>query len=165
MLFSTVLTWLLVALGFVVALPALWLVARGLWPERVRLHRQAAERGLFRLFLLGLAPATAAFLLVGVLAKLPKMGALSALVGGLFLAWGFLGAGGLAALIGERLWPSAEGWRQTLRGGLVLVGCALLPVVGWFVLLPLLAILGGGLHLRGWWGRSLVPSESGSAVA
>jgi len=39
MLFSTVLVWLLVAVAFVVALPALWLLSSGLWPETVAKHR------------------------------------------------------------------------------------------------------------------------------
>jgi hypothetical protein len=150
MLFSTVLVWLLVAVGFVVALPALWVLARGLWPEGVERFRRVAELGLIKSFLVGLGPLVVGIVLIAVIAKLPKMGALAALVGGGVLAWGLIGAGGIATLVGERLWPSAEPWRQVKHGGLTLVCCALLPVVGWFVLLPLLAVIGGGIQVRAW---------------
>jgi hypothetical protein len=150
MLFSTVLVWLLVAVGFVVALPALWVLARGLWPVGVGRFRRVAELGLIKSFLVGLGPLVVGIVLIAVIAKLPKMGALAALVGGGLLAWGLIGAGGIATLVGERLWPSAEPWRQVKHGGLTLVCCALLPVVGWFVLLPLLAVIGGGIQVRAW---------------
>lgn len=158
MLFSTVLSWLLVAAGFVVALPALWLLARGLWPETAVRHREAASRGLFKCFLLGLVPLIGSVILIAVLSKVPKMGAFSVLIGGIMIAWGFIGAGGIATLIGERLWPNEEPWRQTKQGGLALVLCALLPVVGWVVLLPMIAILGWGIGLRAWFMKAPQPA-------
>lgn len=148
MLFSTVFTWLLVAAAFVIALPALWILAAGLWPDRAQRLRRVAERGLLRSFFCGLPVLLAAIAIISVLSKLPKMGAVAALLGGVLLTWGLLGAGGTAALLGERLWPKAEPWRQVKHGGLTLVCVALLPVVGWFVLLPLLAVVGAGLQVR-----------------
>lgn len=160
MLFSTVLIWLLVAVAFVVALPALWLLARGLWPEKVERQRVVAGRGLFRCFLIGLGPLIAGVILIAVLSKLPQMGALAVLVGGALIAWGFMGAGGIAALIGERLWPQIEPWRQTKHGGLTIMCCALLPIVGWAVLLPLIAIIGWGINVRTWFVKSeITPPE------
>ena len=150
MLFSTVLTWLLIAVGFVVALPALWLLSRALWPATAQRARDAASGGLLKLFLLGLIPVVVASLVVTILAKALHNGLLSAMVGGLLLTWGFMGAGGIATLVGERLWPQlhVEPWRQTQRGGIVLICCALLPLIGWAVLLPLIAILGWGTNMR-----------------
>lgn len=153
MLFSTVLTWLLVAVAFVVALPALWLLARGLWPEKVEKQRLVVGRGLFKSFLIGLGPLIGGIFLITIISQIPKMGVLSVLVGGALMAWGFMGAGGIAALVGERLWPEVEPWRQTKHGGLTLICCALLPVVGWAFLLPLLAILGWGINVRAWFVR------------
>ncbi len=160
MLFSTVLIWLLVAVAFMVALPALWLLARGLWPESLAKHREVASRGLLKCFLIGLVPMIGGITLIAILSKIPKFGAVAVLVGGVLIAWGFLGAGGIAALIGERLWPQAEPWRQTKHGGMVLVFCALLPVVGWAVLLPLIAILGWGIGLRAWFVKEHVVNAS-----
>jgi hypothetical protein len=160
MLFSTVLIWLLVAVAFVLALPALWLLARGLWPEKVEKQRLVAGRGLLTSFLIGLGPLIAGVILIAVLSKLPKMGALAVLVGGAMIAWGFIGAGGIAALIGERLWPQIEPWRQTKHGGLTIMCCALLPIVGWAVLLPLIAIIGWGINVRVWFVKpEITPPE------
>lgn len=156
MLFSTVFTWLLVAAAFVIALPALWILATGLWPVRTQRLRRLAERGLLRSFFCGLPVLMAGVAVISVLSKLPKMGALAALLGGVLLTWGLLGAGGPAALLGERLWPQAEPWRQVKHGGLTLVCVALLPVVGWFVLLPLLAVIGAGLQVRALFGGGQV---------
>ena len=156
MLFSTVLIWLLVAVAFVVALPALWLLARGLWPEKVERQRVVAGRGLFKCFFVGLGPLIGVIILLAVLSKVPQMGALAVLVGGVMIAWGFIGAGGIAALIGERLWPQIEPWRQTKQGGLTIMCCALLPVVGWAVLLPLIAIIGWGINVRTWFAKTEV---------
>jgi hypothetical protein len=113
-----------------------------------------AGRGLLKSFLIGLAPLIGGIFLITLLSKIPKMGALSVLVGGALLAWGFIGAGGIAALVGERLWPQVEPWRQTKHGGLTLICCALLPIVGWAVLLPLLAVLGWGIQVRSWFLRA-----------
>lgn len=150
MLFSTVLIWLLIAVGFVVALPALWLLTGGLWPEKAGRLRRVAEAGVMKSFFIGLGPLLVAVIVVAVLAKLPKMGALAALSAGVLFAWGFMGISGMAALVGERLWPNVEPWQQVKHGGLTLVCCALLPVVGWFVLLPLLAVTGAGMQVRTW---------------
>jgi hypothetical protein len=113
-------------------------------------QRVVASRGLFKCFLMGLVPLIGGVVLIAILSKVPKFGAVAVLVVGVLIACGFLGAGGIAALIGERLWPQIEPWRQTKHGGLVLVCGALLPVVGWAVLLPLIAILGWGIGLGAW---------------
>jgi len=164
MLFSTVLVWLLIAVAFVIALPALWLFAQGFWPQKVDRLRRVAARGLLKSFFLGLGPLILGTLLITFLSKLPKAGALSVLVAGVLITWGLVGAAGIAAVVGERLWPNTESWRQMKQGGLTLVCCALLPVVGWAVLLPLLAIVGWGIQVRSWFekepGTTAAPSET-----
>ncbi len=164
MLFSTVLMWLLIAAGFVIALPALWLLSRGLWPETALRHREAAKRGLLKCLLLGLVPLVGSVVLITILSKVPKMGALAVLAGGIIIAWGFIGAGGIASLIGERLWPEAPPWKQTKQGGLALVLCALLPVVGWVVLLPLIAVMGWGISLRACFVKAPQPEPAADAA-
>ncbi|MCC6880650.1 MAG: hypothetical protein WBE58_22380 [Verrucomicrobiales bacterium] len=165
MLFSTVLMWLLIAVGFVIALPALWLLSQALWPASAGRARDAAAGGMFRLFLIGLVPVFLGGLLVTFLTKALHNGFLAALIAGILLTWGFLGAGGIATLVGERLWPhlATEPWRQTQRGGLVLVCCALLPMVGWLVLLPLLAILGWGANVRSFVSRNRAAAGTAEA--
>jgi hypothetical protein len=47
------------------------------------------------------------------------------------------------------------------HGGLTLVCCALLPVVGWFVLLPVMAVIGGGIQVRAWFLKDPVEGQIG----
>ena len=41
-----------------------------------------------------------------------------------------------------------------MRGGFVLVGSALLPMVGWVLVLPLIAVMGWGISVRSWFVKS-----------
>jgi hypothetical protein len=42
---------------------------------------------------------------------------------------------------------SQQPWRATLRGGVALGLASLLPILGWFVILPAAVIIGGGANL------------------
>ena len=163
MLISTVLMWLLIALGIAVSLPAIWLVAEAMAaPEATRWRRDRAAAGLLRNLLFGLLPAVAAFLGAAGLLRMARGAAgVFVLAGvGLLLVWALVGAGGLARLVGERLWPddAQTPLRTTARGGTLLVGCCLLPVFGWFGLLPLLLVTGIGIQVRGLFGRRQPPT-------
>lgn len=152
MLMADVLMWLLIAVAFVAALPALWMLDRALWPSRFERKRAAADRSLFVSFLIGLIPA--AITLALSVAGGKKLGlAVVFLIGFAFL-WGFLGSSGIVSRLGAQLWPVADPWRQSRNGGLVLTCSALLPVVGWFVILPLIAIVGMGIQVRSRFGRA-----------
>lgn len=159
MIVSTVLAWLLVAVAFVIAVPALWMLTRGLWPKLAGKTRRAADRGLLICSLVGIVPAIIVVAGTSVLAKIPQGGLFAVIFMGLGLTWGFIGSAGFATRIGETLWPdlsAAAPWKQTRNGGLVLICCALLPVVGWVILLPLIAIAGLGAHVLSWFSRSPV---------
>lgn len=160
MLMSNVFMWLSIALGFVIALPSLWLCSQALWPERSARRQKIAAAGLLKSFLLGIVPFA---IFVSLLNGLGKAGLAGVIPMGLFLLWGFVGADGLASHIGQRLWPylaAERPWKQTMRGGLVLAGAALLPVVGWFFILPLIAIMGWGIGIRAWFGKKGAATEA-----
>jgi hypothetical protein len=147
MLMADVLQWVAIAAGFVVSLPALWMLARALGPGWF--ERRVRIQGPGKSLLVGLAPLLVAIVVLAVLGK--RLGPLPGLwLGGLVLLWGLLGAAGLAAQVGARLWPEDRAWRQSRNGGLVLACAALLPLVGWFILLPLIAIGGMGIQVRAW---------------
>ncbi len=156
MIVSTVLAWLLVALAFVVAAPALFMLANGLWPSLAGKTRRAADRGVVLCALTGVLPTIGVIIGVIILSKLPGAGVLAVLFAGLAITWGLIGATGFAAMIGERLWPDLASWKQTRNGGLVVICCALLPVVGWIVLLPLIAIVGLGAHVLSFFSKAPV---------
>ena len=149
MLFSTVSIYLSIALAFVIGLPALWMLQRGLWPESFEKKLAISQTSLFKTLLVGIIPVAVISLIIAVMAQ--RLGPIPGLLlSATILAWGFAGATGIASLIGTRLWPTGEPWRQSRNGGLVLVCCALLPMVGWFLLLPLIAVLGMGVNVRAW---------------
>jgi hypothetical protein len=82
MLFSIVLIWLLVAIAFVVALPALWIFALGFWPEKVIALRREIACGLMKSFLVGLGPLALSVTSISTLSKVPNLSALAVLLGG-----------------------------------------------------------------------------------
>lgn len=149
MLFADYFLWALIALGFVVSLPAIWMVCRALWPSSYERQRRLAQGNVLKTALIGLLPMALSVAFLAATGK--RFGVLAILVAGLILLWGLSGLSGFATLIGERLWPGeSEPWRHTRNGGLVLVCCALLPAVGWFILLPLLTVVGMGANVQSW---------------
>jgi hypothetical protein len=149
--------WVAIASGFVVGMPALWMLTRGLWPDSFARRLAVSQAGVGKSLLIGLLPVIMASLIMAVIGK--RLGPVPGiLVSGTLIVWGFMGSAGLASLIGERLWPAGQAWQQTRNGGLVLICCALVPVIGWFIILPLIAIIGMGVNVRSWFGDKASPA-------
>lgn len=152
MIFADILFWFLVVLGAYLALNAYWLAAVALFrPAVERAHRTYATRPV-------------AATLVGLVALVPVAGVLAvfskaahpgvkllagaALLVPLVLA--LIGSAGLADRIGTGLampLDAAQPWRTVLRGGAVLALLFVVPVLGWFALLPLTLASGLGVLL------------------
>jgi hypothetical protein len=69
----------------------------------------------------------------------------------LFVTYASAGVAGLATVVGERLPSPADAqcpWKATIRGGVILELSYLLPILGWFVLLPASIIIGAGSITR-----------------
>jgi hypothetical protein len=151
MLMADTMAIFFVFLGFLLALPGLWLLCRGLWPQTVTNAAAVCQRGLIKPFLAGL-PLTAAIIFAAValgnLGPPGKIGAAAAVCFYLMIA--NCGVAGLATTIGERL-PSridaGQAWRATLRGGIALELAYLLPILGWFLILPASVTIGCGASL------------------
>lgn len=148
--------------ALVVALTAWWLLVRSLAPGFVARARDRWDRRPVLTVLLGaVTGGFATLVVVGLFAvghPAATFVATLALTG--LLAFALAGTAGLAQRIGEGLAsPTDEGreWFRCLKGGAVLELCFLLPVLGWFLVLPL-AVYGGfgaalgsmalGLHAR-----------------
>lgn len=91
-----------------------------------------------------------ATLLLGIATNLVQAGgpvaALGIALAALTLGAALLGVVGLADRVGERLTSPHDAtrpWLRTLRGLVILLGAWMLPVLGWFLLMPL--CLAGGL--------------------
>jgi hypothetical protein len=144
-----------------VALPGLALTWGLLCPGVVARSRMRLERTPGRSFLLGLAGLMIGTLLIGIgFAMGPVVGWFGI---GLLLAIASVGAAGLAGLMGERL--RAEGVATSSAGGLLRGAIALelavvVPVIGWFVVLPLgtVVMLGSATFaLLRWQPRAAAP--------
>ena len=149
MLMADTLAIFFVILGLLSAFPGLWLLCRGLWPNMVASSADRCRNGLIKPILVG-APLSAAVIVFAIVfAKFP--GGLGAIVSAAIIcAFAMVanaGVAGFATCIGERLASpvdAARPWKATLRGGIVLELSYLLPVLGWFVILPLSIIIGCG---------------------
>ncbi len=152
MLMADTMAVFFVILGLLLAFPALWLLMRGLWPPTVTTARDICDRGLVRPFMLGLPGVVMIVLATALMSNVGTPGKIAAVGLVCFaIVVASCGVSGLATLIGERLSsPADEGreWRATLRGGIILVLTWLLPILGWFVILPLSMTTGLGAALR-----------------
>jgi hypothetical protein len=138
-----------VILGMMLAFPGLWLLCRGLWPEAVAAAADRCSKRLWSSFLAGLPIAivviVAAKILFNVLGPVGKIASVGVIC--LYMLQAHTGVSGLATSIGRRLLSPLDEqrpWRSTLRGGVVLGLAYLLPILGWFVILPASIIIGSG---------------------
>lgn len=150
MLMADTMAIFFVVLGLMLALVGFWLLCRGVWQEAVGKAVERCRRGFVRPFLVGL-PLSAVTLLatIGVNNVLGSLGKLLAVgLVCLYMFYAHIGVAGLATYLGQRLTHHAsteQPWKTTVRGGTVLVLSYLLPIIGWFFLLPLTFIIGCGL--------------------
>ena len=138
-----------VILGLLLAFPGLWLLCRGLWPNLVAGAADRCRTGLIKPILIGAPLSAGAIVFALLVARVPGgIGAIvSAAIVCAFAMVSNAGVAGFATCIGERLASpvdAARPWKATLRGGIVLELSYLLPVLGWFVILPLSIIIGCG---------------------
>jgi hypothetical protein len=149
MLMADTMAIFFVILGLMLALPGLWLLCRGLWPNLVSGSSAACSRGLGKSFLIGLPVSGISVILAVILSRtLGSIGQILAvaLVCALMI-YSSTGVSGLATVIGHRLPSPVDAdrpWRATLRGGIVLELSYLLPILGWFVILPVSLVIGAG---------------------
>src|SRR5260370_31008808 len=121
-----------VILGMMLALPALWLFCRGLWPEAVKAAADRCGKRLWSSFLAGL-PITIVMIVVvqivfnvlGPVGKITSVGIVC-----LYMLQANTGVSGVATSIGRRLASPVDDqrpWRSTLLGGVILELTYLLP--------------------------------------
>ena len=173
MLMADTLAIFLSVLGMLLAFPGLWLLCRGLWPQTVEQTASYCRKSLWKPLLMGIPVTGLIIFLVSLVSKLPGsfggIGAVATVC--LFITYASTGVAGLATVIGERLPSPSDArcpWKATIRGGVVLELSYLLPILGWFLLLPASIILGAGATTRSlikWRGKphKNKSKESGSA--
>jgi hypothetical protein len=142
MIMADILLWTLLILGTYVVFVAYWVGAYALFPARVERCRAVYGTRPVAATLVGLLILLPALVLgIGLSKALPHP-IVQTPVSAALLVLGLVcmvGSAGLVLRIGAGL-PSpvdaAQPWRRSLRGGLVLGLAFVMPLLGWFVLLP-----------------------------
>lgn len=154
MLMADTMAIFFVILGLLLALPGLWVLCRGLWPRAVANAAAVCGKGLIKPFLAGLPLTAVMIFAAAVLGNFGPAGKIAAVATVcLYLMIANCGVAGLVTVVGERLAEpsgnvdSQQQWRATLRGGVALGLASLLPILGWFVILPVAVIIGCGANL------------------
>ncbi|RMF41858.1 MAG: hypothetical protein D6755_12195 [Anaerolineae bacterium] len=143
---NDILRILLLAVFTEITLSALFLTLHIFFPDFLSRVRLQTESTPGRAFLLGVVNTVflggIAVVLISIGGDIP--GVLAVLVlslGGIGMTFGL---GGLVRIAGEHLLPGTSGFKQVLAGTGVLFLACLTPFLGWFGLLPYLALLGLG---------------------
>ncbi len=135
--------------GFV-TLAALLTTLAYLIPQRAERVRQTTSARPGRSFIIGLVNATFFGILAALFSQGGELGSLLAIIILLaLLGLAFIGLTGLALLLRQRFYPLHEETPHSLlavtaRTSALLVAALLSPVVGWFLLTPILLIIGLG---------------------
>ncbi len=158
MIMADVLKIFLLVVGTQVVVTSYWLAAESLYPKLVAAAHDRYTQQPLRITLLGALVGIPVF---GFGVSLFQMGSPAAKVLGFALAsiaalGSLLGSAGLCRRIGSGLLSpndTTQPWRRVLRGGIVLAMMCLLPFLGWFLILPLTLISGGGAILSALFAR------------
>jgi hypothetical protein len=126
-----------------------WLVAAGLFPKTVSHFEHEYGRRPVRATLVGLLTLGPILLLLSASGGIGHPGVrlvvwtigLGAVLAALF------GSAGLALRVGNGLCPEASKWQRMQRGGSMLSLCFLVPLIGWFFVLPVTLCSGFGVFL------------------
>lgn len=155
---ADVLQVLLLILGIMLVFQAFWLFGTALFPRMVGQARDRYKTPI-RTTLIGLAVVVPTFF-IGISWLQTKdnniVKIIGIVIGVVPLMLGAIGSAGLCQLIGLGLpapGDQSQNWRRVWRGGWVLSFCYLLPVAGWFVILPWGIISGCGAFVTSLSGR------------
>jgi hypothetical protein len=148
MILSDVVAIALSIIGFLLSLQGLWLVCRALWPGKVELSVEFVSQWSISCFAVGLLVSGVLLAVATVASKAGGPGKLAGFVILFFhVIFSGIGTSGLVTHIGRRLESPADlgrPWRATVRGGVALELACLIPVLGWFGILPIALIIGAG---------------------
>ena len=150
-------------LGFVIVFISYWLMSTALFPKYVARSAERFGRMPIKVTLLGtIIGLPIIFIGFAMSGKAPNGGlkVLALVIGLLPLLLGLFGSAGLAQRIGDGL-PAerdfAEPWRRTLRGSIVLALSFVLPIIGWFGVMPFAFLGGFGVFPMGVFSRRPAP--------
>jgi hypothetical protein len=139
---------LLAVVGFLLSLQGLWLFCRALWQNKVIAAATRCGRNPIKSFVAGVVVTVLMVIAVALVGRAGQPGQLLAFgIVSLYVIFSGIGVAGLATHMGQRLSSPADDrrpWAATVRGGVVLNLAYVIPIVGWFVILPASVVLGAG---------------------
>lgn len=151
MTMSTVFSIVSVITGFALSMTATALLASALFPRWVARSRERVRRKPVRTFLIGLVVGGLCALISGATSSGGgPLGFIGAILMAGTLGFALCGSAGVALAIGEGLPSPADAerpWKAIIRGWVVLSLASLLPVLGWFFVLPIALLMGFGAAL------------------
>lgn len=157
MIMADVFKILFIILGILITTVAYWLLFEALFRRVVERASVVYEANPYKVVLVGAIVGVPLFLAsLGLLQSAAGLKLFGAVLMSALLLVGLIGSAGLARLIGSRLASSTDSaypWRRVLRGGIVLSITFVLPVVGWFFVLPLTLASGVGAVILSRWGQ------------
>lgn len=137
-------TALFIHLGVILVVTAYYTVGAAMLPGLARRSAERIARQPLRTALIGLAISApwmiVALMLMAVGGPIGLIGVIMALT---WVLLGLVGGAGIAEHIG-RFGSDATGWRCVARGGLFVALTWILPLIGWFVVLPVTLASGVG---------------------
>lgn len=153
--------------GFVASLVAAQVLLAAVFAARHAAARRALRQRPVGSTLLGVGTIGAALIVVSVLAQLPGVGPLAAMLFGLPAILAIcLGLAATSSEVGDRL-PStgaaAAGWRGLLRGSIVVLLASFVPLAGWIVVFPLAFAAGTGALVLSAFGVGRDPAAARAA--
>ena len=153
MIMADVLKIVLLILATMLVFQAHWIASYALFPKQVERCRELYGRPIMLTFL-GLVSIGPLILLGVFLAqkadKNPAIQLFSLVLFGIPTFLAMFGSAGLATRIGAGMASDLDEtapWRRTMRGGIILTLCYLLPFAGWFFLTGWTLISGAGAAL------------------
>ncbi|MBI4559850.1 MAG: hypothetical protein HY706_19855 [Candidatus Hydrogenedentes bacterium] len=157
MIMADVFKILFLILGTLITIVCYWLLFEALFSGIVERARREYEGHALRISVLGLLVSLPLVAIGLGLMSGPAVGKLAGVVVlSTLILLGLMGSTGLARQIGSQLASAddaAHCWRRVLRGGAVLSITFVLPVIGWFFMLPLTLASGIGAILAARWNR------------
>lgn len=153
MIFADVFKYLLLVVGTLIVFVSYWLLAISLFPAMVERSRVAYGHRPIRLTIIGALAALPLLTIgAGLMNGAPNaaLKIVGAALASLPILLGLLGSAGLSERIAHGLMHVDDArtpWRRSLRGGLVLSFTFLLPIIGWFIVLPATLLSGLGVML------------------
>ncbi|WP_420641198.1 hypothetical protein [Candidatus Leptofilum sp.] len=141
-------------------LAALLVLLPALLPGRVARAQQVAKNSPGRSFVIGLVN----FLFFGVLIAIFSQGGelgglIAAIIFLLLLAVTAVGLSAINQIVQTRLYPKDEGVKVGLKTAVLLIAGGLVPLLGWFVVAPILLLIGLGAGIIALVRRKTSPAQ------